>query len=204
MRFSIIIPAHNAEQRIVPLLESIEKQTFKDYELIVVCDACTDGTDEVCSRYNARMFSVDAHNCAVARNKGLDEARGEYVLFADDDDHWIHPFALEQIDRELNYSKDATADMIQCAFVYGKHGVTPITGRIYPNVWSKIWKRSAIGLTRFPPDRFPADDLGFTLAMLDKGVTVGFATILWYYYEYPREGSIMWKQEHEGRSVLPD
>lgn len=47
MRFSIIIPAHEAENRIRVALDSIKQQTFKDYELIVVCDACTDRTEEI-------------------------------------------------------------------------------------------------------------------------------------------------------------
>ena len=198
MRFSIIIPAHNAEQRLPVLLNSIQAQTFKDYEIIVVCDACTDHTDDVAEAAGAKVFYTDAHNCADARNKGLDHAMGEYVLFCDDDDYWMHAYALEQIDRELKVSGDSTADMIQCAFVFGERGVTPTIGKIYPNVWSKVWKRSAIGLTRFPHDMFPADDLGFTQAMIDKGVTVGFSPMLWYYYVYPRKGSITWGLEHEG------
>lgn len=198
MRFSIIIPAHNAEHRISVLLNSIKAQTFKDYEVIVVCDACTDRTDAVAEAHGARVFYTDAGNCAVARNKGLDNATGEYVLFADDDDYWLHAYALEQIDRELKVSGENTADMIQCAFVFGERGVTASNGKIWPNVWSKVWKRSAIGLTRFPRDMYPADDLGFVQQMLDKGVTVGFSPMLWYYYDYPRKGSITWKLEHEG------
>lgn len=192
--FSIIIPAHNAAERLPVLLNSIKAQTFKDYEIIVICDACTDMTDAIANASGAEVYYTDAHNCADARNKGLDHATHKYVLFCDDDDYWIHPFALEQMAVELK--RNQNADIIQCAFVYGKRGVTATNGKIWPNVWSKIWKRSAIGLTRFPHDMFPADDLGFTQAMIDKGVTVWFSPLLWYYYVYPRKGSITWNLEN--------
>lgn len=197
MRFSIIIPAHNAEDRIRRMLDSIKMQTFTDYELIIVCDACEDNTAKVAREYTDKVFEVNAHNAAISRNKGLDEAKGEWVLFCDDDDYWIHQYALEQIDTELK-SKKVPSDMTQCAFVFGVKGVMPVNGRIWPNVWSKVFKRSAIGNTRFNPKSFPADDLDFVNAMLQKGVTVSHSTMLWYYYVYPREGSIMWKIENAG------
>ena len=192
MRFSIIIPAHNAEDRIHLILDSIKSQTFTDYEIIVICDACTDKTESVAASYGARVFRTDAHNAAAGRNIGLNKAEGEYILFADDDDRWLHPFALEQIDRELN-AMEYIPDVIQCSFVFGDRGVT-ITGnnRIWPNVWSKIWKRSAIGSTRFRLSDFPADDLGFVNQMLAKGISVDFLPLLWYNYNWMRPGSITW------------
>lgn len=189
MRFSIIIPAHNAAQRIPKLLNSIRSQTFKDYEVIVVCDACEDNTAKISEGFNTRIFEVDAHNSAYARNKGLDEAKGEWVMFADDDDWWIHPYALEQIDAELKQEK-VPADMLQCSFIFGARGVQPVGQRIWPNVWSKVFRRTAIGNTRFSKNDFPADDLGFVNRMIAKGVTVGFKQMLWYYYDWMRPGSI--------------
>ena len=197
MRFSIIIPAHNAEKRIGKLLQSIREQTFTDYEIIVVCDACEDKTVQIVRGDKTLVYEVSYRNSADTRNKGLDEAQGEYVLFSDDDDYWIHPYALEQIDTELKNLKDPS-DMIQCAFVFGEKGVVPVNGRIWPNVWSKVFKRSAIGSTRFEPKSFQAEDLNFVNTMLRKGVTVGYSAMLWYYYVYPREGSIMWKLENAG------
>ena len=192
MRFSIIIPIHNGGFRIIQLLEDIKAQTFTDYEILAVCDACEDSSETVAERYGARVFRTDAHNSAAARNVGLNQAVGEFVLFADDDDRWLHPFALEQIDRELSAMKDVP-DMIQCSFVFGEKGVTVVGNqRIWPNVWSKIWKRSAIGSTRFRLSDFPADDLGFVNQMLAKGISVDFLPLLWYSYNWMRPGSITW------------
>jgi len=197
MRFSIIIPAHNSATRIQPMLDSIKTQVCKDYELIVVCDACEDETEKVAKFYGARTFNIEAHNSAAGRNKGIDEARGDWVLFCDDDDYWTHPFALEHISKCID-AGIVTADMTQCAFIFGERGLQPAHGRIWPNVWSKIFRREGIGDTRFPLEDFPADDLGFVRRMLAKGVTIDWQPLLWYYYVYPRIGSIMWGIEHEG------
>ena len=186
---SIIIPTHNGAELMRPMLESIKAQTYKDYEIIVVCDACEDESVNVAQAYGARAFEVNAHNSAVGRNKGLDEAKGEYILFCDDDDYWLHPYALEQIVTELKNKKDPS-DMTQCSFVFGEKGVQPVNGKIWANVWSKVWKRQAIGDTRFDPRKFPADDLDFVNRMLAKGISVGYSTMLWYYYNWMRPGSI--------------
>lgn len=198
MRFSIIIPAYNAEDRIHLILDSIKSQTFKDYELIVVCEPYADLTEAVANAYGANVYFMDG-NCADRRNEGLDHAAGEYVLFCDDDDRWLHPYALEQIDRELTAMKDVP-DMIQCSFVFGERGVTIVgNGKIWPNVWSKIWKRSAIGSTRFRTQDFPADDLGFTNRMLAKGISVDFLPLLWYEYNWMRPGSVTWDLAQNGK-----
>lgn len=192
MRFSIIIPIYNGANRIGALLDTIKAQTFTDYEILAVCDSCEDDSEAIAESYGARVFRTDAHNSAAARNIGLNQAAGEFVLFADDDDRWLHPFALEQIDRELSAMKDVP-DMIQCSFVFGEKGVTVVGNqRIWPNVWSKIWKRSAIGSTRFRLSDFPADDLGFVNQMLAKGISVDFLPLLWYNYNWMRPGSITW------------
>ena len=57
--FSVIVPAHNSETYIGRGLVSIRNQTFTDYELIVVCDSCTDNTEEIAKEYGARTFAVD-------------------------------------------------------------------------------------------------------------------------------------------------
>lgn len=198
MTFSIIVPAYNAEKRIWKLLESIRRQTFTDYEVIVVCDSCHDNTAAVARGYGCRVFEIDEHNTGMARNKGLDEATGKFVMFADDDDWWVNDYALEHIIKEMNTLKDIP-DIVQCSFVFGYNGVTEaLNGKVWPNVWSKIWKREAIGDTRFPRV-YPDDDLHFVNAMLAKNCSVMCWPMLWYYYDYMRAGSISWELEREKR-----
>ena len=61
-RFSIIIPAFNAEKHIRKALDSIKEQTFRDYELIVICDNCTDNTAQVAWTYGAKVIKVNYGN----------------------------------------------------------------------------------------------------------------------------------------------
>ncbi len=89
-KFSIIIPAHNSAKFIKKALDSVKIQTFKDYELIVVCDACTDKTAEIARKYTDKVIKVDFTNEGRTRNVGLDAAVGDWILWIDDDDWWMH------------------------------------------------------------------------------------------------------------------
>ena len=194
MTFSIIIPAHNAEGRLGRMLSSIRRQTFLDYEIVVVCDKCVDNTKQVALGYGCRVFECDYGNSGMARNVGLDNAVGDWIMFADDDDQWINDYALEQLRAEIACCPQVP-DVIQCPFVFGWLGVTAVGNRrVNANVWSKVWRRESIGDTRFP-NVYPDDDLQFINLMLAKGLGVIFMPILWYDYNYMRKGSITWKEE---------
>lgn len=194
--YSVIISSHNGEKRISKMIGSIHDQTFTDYEIIVVANSCEDNTAYMCRKLGCEVVEVDGKTIGAGRNAGLEAAKGEWVMFADDDDYWFNPFALEQINAELQVIGEKV-DLIQCAFYWKGQGVTATcNGRIWPNVWSKVIRREAIGETRFPVDRWD-DDLVFTNALLAKRVRVACLPILWYYYDYMREGSITWILEQE-------
>ena len=106
MKFSIIIPAHNSAGYIQNALDSVVEQTFEDYELIVVCDSCTDNTEEIAKEYGARTVAVDYHCDGLTRNKGIEMAQGEWVLFIDDDDWWLHEFVLDQLNSRISNDID--------------------------------------------------------------------------------------------------
>ncbi len=93
---SVIIPVYNVENYVGQCLQSVLQQTHKELEIICVDDASTDGSLAVLKDYAARDERIkiisDGENVgsALARNKGLDIAHGEYVYFMDSDD-WIEP-----------------------------------------------------------------------------------------------------------------
>ena len=190
MKFSIIIPAHNSSYFIERALKSVKEQTYTDYELIVVCDACTDPTAEIARKW-AHQVAITAYgNDGLARNAGLDIASGEYVLFMDDDDWWLHEYVLQQLADRLN--ETSLTDILCFAFVWKGLGYTANTlGRIWPNVWSKCWRREFIGDTRFTDVKMESD-LYFTREMMAK-VTSTEQVDIWpmplYYYNYMRPGS---------------
>ena len=198
MRFSFIIPAFNAEDHIIKGLESIKSQTFKDYELIVVCDRCKDRTKEIAESYGAKTLEVDFGRDGLTRNAGLDIAQGEYILFMDDDDWLLHEFVFEQINKKLKETNDP--ELLCFSFIWkGVMYANPIArnGDLYPSVWNKAWKRSWIGDTRFT-DVYSISDFYFHNAMMKKP----HRRIIWdfpcVYYNYLRPGSI---SDEMGRSV---
>lgn len=190
MRFSVIIPAYQAQNHIWKALDSIASQTFRDFELIVVCDRCTDDTKKIAEFYLAKTLEVDFGRDGLTRNAGLDIAQGEYVLFCDDDDWFLHEFAFSMIDQKLKEENDP--ELLIYSFVWKGCGVTKPLNRFnepYIAVWCKAWCRDWISDTRFS-GVYSVSDLDFHKAMMKKPHrTVLYDTPL-YYYNYLREGSI--------------
>lgn len=83
MKLSIIIPTYNEEEYLSYLLESIKRQDFKDYEVIIADANSTDQTRQIAQDYDAKI--VEGGMPAVGRNKGAEAAQGEFLLFLDAD-----------------------------------------------------------------------------------------------------------------------
>lgn len=92
MRYSVIIPVYNAEKTIRRCLDSLLNQPHEDVELIVVNDGSTDDSTIICKEYAAkyrciRYFEKENGGVSSARNMGLNNAQGDYILFVDSDDY---------------------------------------------------------------------------------------------------------------------
>jgi glycosyltransferase involved in cell wall biosynthesis len=95
-RVSVVIPAYNAERFVAQTLESVLRQTYRDFEVIVIDDGSRDGTAAIAESFGTPVRCVRQDNGGVsrARNTGIREAAGEYVAFLDADDLW-EPTKLE-------------------------------------------------------------------------------------------------------------
>ena len=96
---SVIIPAHNVERVLPRCLDSLLAQSFPDWEALVVDDGSTDATPAILDQYathDARIKAIHQVNQGVsaARNKAMEAATGEFVMFVDGDD-FIHPQLME-------------------------------------------------------------------------------------------------------------
>lgn len=185
MRFSIIIPAYNSASFIRAALDSIKQQTFTDYELIVVCDSCEDNTEQIAKEYGARTFTVNFHQDGYTRNVGIDNARGEYLLFMDDDDWWLNEFVLEKIDKTLG-----GCDLLRFGFYWQGRGYC--SPGDYFAVWNKCWRREFVGDTRFS-DVQCSSDIDFHNGCMEKRPKIKDLDELFYYYNFLREGSQTWR-----------
>ena len=82
---SIIIPAHDEENYITRSLESINNSNYKNYEIIVICDSCSDNTYKLFNKYTSSVHKVNLNNTARARNEGAGRAKGSVLVFCDAD-----------------------------------------------------------------------------------------------------------------------
>lgn len=92
MKLSVIIPLHNGGDTIARTLDSIVKQNFSDYEVIIIADYCTDNSLEQIKNYNLPIHLItvdlDVHCAGNSRNLGLSVASGDWVTFIDQDDEF--------------------------------------------------------------------------------------------------------------------
>lgn len=92
-KISIIVPVYNAEKTLARCIESLQKQTYSNLEILLVNDGSKDSSLEICRCYaqaDSRILVIDQPNGGVssARNAGLDAATGDFVMFCDSDD-WV-------------------------------------------------------------------------------------------------------------------
>lgn len=119
---SVIIPTYNRKAMLRGAVDSVLKQTYRDWELIVVDDGSTDGTgDDLRARFDARVRLVaqPRRGVAAARNLGVHSARGAYIAFLDSDDFWL-PRKLE---RQIDFMQETAAEISQTEEIWIRNGI---------------------------------------------------------------------------------
>ncbi len=111
---SVIVPVYNVEEYLEECLESIRQQTFTDIEVILVNDGSTDGSRQICERYcekdnRFKLINQENQGQSVARNRGVKESVGQFIMFVDSDDV-INTNVLEVL---LPYMKK-DVDIVEC------------------------------------------------------------------------------------------
>ena len=112
---SIIVAVYKAESCLRRCVDSLLAQTFQDYEILLVDDGSPDRSGEICDEYarkdnRVRVFHKENGGVASARQCGMNNARGEYVIHADPDD-WVEPNMLEEL---YGKAKEENADVLIC------------------------------------------------------------------------------------------
>lgn len=103
---SIVIPLYNKEKQIAKTLQTVLNQSYQDFEIVIVNDGSTDrSVDEVKKFYDYRIRLVTQQNAGVsaARNRGIEEAKGEYIALLDADDEWHIDYLTSQIRLAKDY-----------------------------------------------------------------------------------------------------
>ncbi len=208
---SVIVPVYNVEKYIGKCVESIERQTYDNLEIILVDDGSTDTSGLICEELarkdkRIRVFHQDNKGLSEARNKGLEKAKGEYIGFVDADDV-IYSKMYEKLYETLIIS-EADFSVTGIVKYYGKkkkefepvkkfevvdeHGfwssMLKEKGVIYNVACTKLYRRSLLDNVRFLPGRIHEDEffLNDIMPKVDK-----IAKVSGVYYVYRiREDSI--------------
>lgn len=118
---SIIVPVYNVEEYLEKCLDSIQSQTYKDIEVILVNDGSTDGSKEICEKYCQRDIRFRLMNQinlgqSVARNRGMHESTGNFITFVDSDDV-IKEDMLEQLMKQMT---SENIDIVECWYTHNE------------------------------------------------------------------------------------
>lgn len=221
-KVSVIIPVYNVAGYFPRCMQSVAAQTYSDYEVVLVDDGSTDGCEDLCDQYAAEyMFVKTVHQSnqglSVARNHGVEVAKGEYICFIDSDDY----VSADYIEKLMTAMELYQADMavIKMRSVSDKDEV-PITYRdskkdcrlmdtetaMTEMLYSKLFGVSACAklyrkelLEKYPyPVGVYYEDLGTTYKIMGECRIIVFIDSVGYFY-VRRKGSIQhsrWQGKH--------
>lgn len=212
-KFSIIVPVYNVENYIEKCLESIMKQTYKDYEVIVVNDGTKDNSMDIVKKYPVKIIEQENQGLSVARNTGVKHAKGEYIIFLDSDDY-IEENLLEEISKSLNNKPDVVRFQIQETFekkddvikyneipFEGKNGVDAfnliVKYHFVENAWCYAIKKDYYKKNKFEFKKGKIhEDYGLLPLVIIKAKKVNSIEYVGYNY-LQRGGSIMSNKDYE-------
>lgn len=219
---SVIVTVYNIEDYIKRCIESLQQQTWRELEIILVDDGSTDRSGVICDAAAAadariRVLHKEHAGVSAARNAGLDAATGEYIGFVDGDD-WVQPdmyHALHQACRDYQaqiavcrYRKEGQnaqnepftnavvpLDKLQILDIY-------VCGHeqymVYPSVWSKLFHKDVVKGLQFAPGR-ESEDIMFSTEAFCRAQMCVYLDTPYYHYVTDRQGSIMNKRIGERR-----
>lgn len=204
---SIVIPVYNKEKYLKKCMNSVLNQTYQNFEVILVDDGSSDDSVQMCDRYaesDARVRVIHKPNGGVstARNRGIEEARGQYITFLDSDDY-IEPNmvelfvkAIEENDlpdlvfiREKSVNMEGKTIHINGEEPTGeiivgdrKQAAQHIIGMQLNSMWGKSYRKDLVGQMRLVEGKKHGEDLLFNLQYLCKVKTMALVDEIVYSY----------------------
>lgn len=169
---SIITPVYNAERFISETIDSVTNQNYQDWELILVNDCSSDNSVKIVEDYVAKDARIKLINlkensgAAVARNAGIEAARGQYIAFVDSDDCWSPSKLMDQLDFMQSQ---------HIAFSYTNFALVSESGVVVKDAvklplkldYSGLLKNTAIACSTVVIDRMQTGD--FRMPLVRKG-----------------------------------
>lgn len=214
---SVIVPVYKSQNTLERCVRSLLAQTEKDLEIILVDDGSPDGSGELCDRLekeDGRISVLHKENGGVssARNKGLEAAKGEYVLFTDSDDY------LEETAAEKLLEGIGGDDIAICGFYHhyrggkieripdvpgskGEENFLALYGNGFLNMpWNKLYRRELCG--KFDESLSLGEDLLFNLDYLRRADGISVVKQPLCHYIQDDTGESLSSQKREDRLAL--
>lgn len=216
---SVIVPVYNVENKIRRCIESVLAQTYSDYELILVDDGSFDGSGEICDAYakkDSRIKVIHQQNkgASAARNRGMNDAMGQYIGFVDSDDYVAKDYlqvlhdmisqsesdiaicgfylvdSMNTFEKKHRFSDGQILDRdgIENQFYHDIYYNTKTSG--YFSLWNKVFKHSLIDDNHIRIDETMSfgEDMLFVMDCLKNAGSIAFSDKPLYYYEVAPTG----------------
>ena len=194
MKLSLVIPVHNLEDYIEPLLVSLKYQSFPhEYiEPIFICDCCEDRTHEIIentlrkSYIHLIILDVNYRSSGLARNDGLTVASGEYIWLLDGDDWLIDNHAIEKVIYCLEQRPDD--NVLHVGWLSNTYAIKDYLFTVWQWVWRAKWAKAV----EFSSQKYD-DDVKWVKDMVAAHKITSYPTLNdpLYFYNYMREGSVI-------------
>lgn len=207
---SVVVPVYKVEEYLPVCVDSILKQTYTDFELILVDDGSPDQCGVICDRdaaQDSRIQVIHKKNGGLsdARNAGIEVAKGEYITFVDSDDY-LHPDYLKDM---LTVAVEHQAAIVQCNFTHEAALLgaanneqqeaslfTPAEALhdllkmniVQVNAWAKLYRRDLFKTIRYPYGRINEDNLTTYKTIWEAESSIVCLNRYLYFYRVNLEG----------------
>lgn len=200
---SVIIPTYNDEKKIVRTLESLEQQTFRDFEVIIVNNGSTDNSKKIINEYienkdGFKQIYINNKGVSLARNYGLEIAEGKYITFIDSDDYiennYFENFVKDCKDNDLviygyllisKEKKEKISLQKDCSELTKKEIYELLSkNNMFNIVWNKFFRADLINNIRFDTSFDIGEDMDFVIKFFSQNVCQKIKIVNKCFYNY--------------------
>lgn len=211
MVFSVIIPVYNSEKYLEKCICSIINQSYASFEVLLINDGSYDNSAQICEEYakkdsRVRVFHQKNAGVSVARNKGLDNALGKWIVFVDSDD-WVEDNYFQTLANSVSVDPDVDIHLFGCFKVnekektnfisfeneiYQKDKINSLLENTFSNMklfwfpYTKVFSAELLFNIRFSERVFIGEDTIFSLEAIGNSKKIKFLDCnLYNYYSNP-------------------